>query len=139
MSGKKKNGGHLKMRNGIFEHVQKGWMDEQMYLAYNVMLHQCDWKTGEWTGSAARLREAIPHWSLATVKRVLNRLARGQYVDSQHVRGARGNYKVLINNYEPTTGPLAGKRIRKTETIDWRTAVRIDESGLTDDPSEAHQ
>jgi hypothetical protein len=46
---------------------------------------------------------------------------------------------VLINNYEPTTGPLAGKRIRKTETIDWRTAVRIDESGLTDEPSEAHQ
>lgn len=130
---KRESSGHIQVRNGILEHVQRGWMDGGMFLAFCVLLHQCDWATGVWTGSAARLREAIPSWSLPTCVRVINRLVRGQYIDSEHVRGLRGNYKVLINNYEPTAGPLAGKRLRKTQGINWREAVRIDESKVTSD------
>jgi hypothetical protein len=52
-------------------------------------------------------------------------------VDSQHVRGARGNYKVLINNYEPTTGPLAGKRIRKIRARQDQNLMGVQETRYT--------
>lgn len=118
--------GFISVRTGLLEHVQKGWMDEQMFLAYCIMLDQCDWKTGIWIGSSYKLQAATPSWSLSTCKRVINRLARGQYIDSEHIRGSRGNYQVLVNNYEPTAGKLKGKRLRKTETCDWREAVKLD-------------
>ena len=44
---------HLQIRVALLtDHVAKGWMDGDMYLAYNVMLHYCDWSTGIWHGSA---------------------------------------------------------------------------------------
>ena len=132
--------GHIHVRVGILTHVAKGWMDADMFLAYCIMLDQCNWETGIWMGSSHRLRESAPGWSLAHCKRIINRLTRGQYIESEHIRGSRGNYPILINNYEPTAGKQKGNRVRSTETIDWRTAVKIeDESKLTCDPSEAHQ
>src|SRR5271157_4220842 len=127
---KEKDDGHIHVRNGLLEHVQKGWMDEQMYLAYSVMLHQCDWATGVWLGCALRLQAAIPAWSLSTCRRVLNRLQRGLYCESEHDPGVRGNYRVLISNYEPTVGKSKG-RLRPTETQDWREAVAVTGDSLT--------
>jgi hypothetical protein len=122
--------GFIHLRNGLLEHVQKGWMDSDMVLAYLVLLRQCDWATGVWTGSAARLKDTVPAWSLSTCIRVLSRLARGLYIESEHIRGSRGNYPVLINNYEPIVGgKVVKKKLRKTETIDWRTAVKVTDEG----------
>src|SRR5271170_5952162 len=126
--------GHITVRNGILEHFQKNWMDGDMVIAYLILLHQCDWKTGIWIGSSARLNEAVPSWSAAKCKRVINRLVRGNYIDSEHIRGSRGNYTVKINNFEPLVGTLKGKRIRRTKGMDWREAVRVDESKIMDEP-----
>ena len=123
--------GHLKVRKGLFEHLKLGWMDDQMYTAYNILLEECDWATGIWHGSGDKLSAAVGgQWSKSTANRILERLAHGKYITSRYIRGRQGNYDVAINNYEPTTGENKGKRIRRTTTIDYRTV----ESEITGDP-----
>jgi len=107
------NQAFLRMRKGIFEHVRKGWMDGSMFLAYSVLLETCDWATGVWHGSGARLRDLTgSQWSERTAERVLEQLAEGKYIESKYQRGKRGNYDVLINNYIPTSGEDKGKKLR---------------------------
>lgn len=123
--------GHLKVRTGLFDHLKLGWMDDQMYTAYNILLEECNWATGIWHGSGDKLSASVGgQWSKSTANRVLERLAKGKYITSRYIRGRQGNYDVAINNYEPTTGENAGKRIRRTATIDYRTV----ESEITSDP-----
>ena len=48
---------HLQIRVALLtDHVAKGWMDGDMYLAYNIILQDCDWSTGIWHGSADNWR-----------------------------------------------------------------------------------
>src|SRR5208282_5491837 len=102
--GEKKDAGYIMLRNGLLDHLRRGWVDGDMIAAYLVMLRECDHGTGVWRGSALKLQAAIPDWSKATCVRVIGRLVRGQYIDTTHVAGATGNYDMLINNYEPTLG-----------------------------------
>jgi hypothetical protein len=107
------NQAFLRMRKGIFEHVRKGWMDSSMFLAYSVLLETCDWATGVWHGSGAKLRDLTgSQWSERTAERVLEQLAEGKYIESKYQRGKRGNYDILINNYIPTSGEAKGKKLR---------------------------
>jgi len=113
MSRQHKNPPFLLVRKGIFEHVRNVWMDEQMYLAYHIILDKCDWGTGVWHGSAASLRAEVGgQWSERTAERVLERLVERRYIDSLFQRGKRGNYDILINNFVPTIGPNLGKKLR---------------------------
>jgi hypothetical protein len=115
-----KGDGFLRMRNGIMPHLERGWMDEQMFTAYTIMLAKCDYATGIWKGSADALVAAVGgQWSVRTAQEVIRRLSLGLYITSKHERGKRGNYDVLINNYEPQKGPMKGKRLRKTTTRLW--------------------
>ncbi len=35
---------HVQLRNALLDdHVKKGWMDADMFLAYCLMLRHCDW------------------------------------------------------------------------------------------------
>ena len=100
--------GHTKIRNGLYEHLAKGWMDGDMYAAYSIMLHQCDWTTGVWRGSAGKLVVAMGRqWSEPTARRVLRRLEQGRYI-SRELTAIHGNYDIEINNYEPPCGPDKG-------------------------------
>lgn len=122
------NQAFLLMRKGIFEHVRKGWMDEQMFLAYSILLETCDWATGVWHGSGARLRNDVgAQWSERNAQRVLERLEAGRYIHSTHQRGKRGNYNIYINNYIPTSGPNKGKKLRQVSAGYPLTDVKTDD------------
>jgi hypothetical protein len=115
-----KGDGFLRMRNGIMPHLERGWMDEHMFTAYTIMLAKCDYATGIWKGSADALVAAVGgQWSVRTAQDVIRRLSLGLYITSKHERGKRGNYPILINNYEPQKGQMKGKRLRKTTTRLW--------------------
>jgi hypothetical protein len=127
---------HLQIRVALLtDHVAKGWMDGDMYLAYNVMLHYCDWGTGIWHGSADKLAASVGgRWSKSTAKRVLKRLCLGRYVTSHYVPKQMGNYDYSINNFIPTTGENKGKKLRRTKTRDYR--VRLASEPLEGFPTE---
>jgi hypothetical protein len=127
---------HLQIRVALLtDHVAKGWMDGDMYLAYNVMLHYCDWGTGIWHGSADKLAALVGgRWSKSTAKRVLKRLCLGRYVTSHYVQKQMGNYDYSINNYVPTCGENKGKKLRRTKTQDYR--VRLASEPLEGFPTE---
>src|ERR1019366_3313541 len=113
---------HLQIRVALLtDHVAKGWMDGDMYLAYSVILQNCDWSTGFWHGSADALAALVGgQWSKSTAKRVLRRLCLGRYITSHHIPKQMGNYDIAINNYVPTCGENKGKKLRRTKTQDYR-------------------
>ncbi len=115
---------HLQIRVALLtDHVAKGRMDGDMYLAYNIILQDCDWSTGIWHGSADKLAALVGgQWSKSTAKRVLKRLCLGRYITSHYVPKQMGNYDIAINNYIPTSGENKGKKLRRTKTRDYRIA-----------------
>ncbi len=125
---------HLQIRVALLtDHVAKGWMDGDMYLAYNIILQDCDWSTGIWHGSADKLAALVGgQWSKSTAKRVLKRLCLGRYVTSHYVPKQMGNYDIAINNYVPTCGENKGKKLRRTKTRDYRIASET--NGFSHDP-----
>jgi hypothetical protein len=128
---------HIQLRNALLDdHVAKGWMDGDMFLAYSLMLRRCDWSTGIWHGSAASLAALSGgQWSLATAKRILKRLCLGRYLTSHHVPKEMGNYDLAINNYVPTSGENKGKKLRRTKTQDHR--LRLANEGFSHEPLDA--
>ena len=128
---------HIQLRNALLDdHVAKGWMDGDMFLAYSLMLRRCDWSTGIWHGSAASLSALSGgQWSLATAKRILKRLCLGRYITSHHVPKQMGNYDLAINNYVPTSGENKGKKLRRTKTQDYR--LRLTNEGFSHEPLDA--
>lgn len=121
---------YVQLRNAVLDdHVFKGWMDADMFLAYCIMLRHCDWATGIWQGSADELVfRSGRQWSQRTAQRAMERLCDGCYITSGHLRGHRGNYPVFINNYVPPCGENKGKKLRRTKTRDWRSAVKSDDN-----------
>lgn len=128
---------HIQLRNALLDdHVAKGWMDGDMFLAYSLMLRRCDWSTGIWHGSAASLSALSGgQWSLATAKRILKRLCLGRYITSHHVPKQMGNYDLAVNNYVPTSGENKGKKLRHTKTQDYR--LRLTNEGFSHEPLDA--
>ncbi|MGA2856197.1 MAG: hypothetical protein ABSE40_04975 [Candidatus Sulfotelmatobacter sp.] len=128
---------HIQLRNALLDdHVAKGWMDGDMFLAYSLMLRRCDWSTGIWHGSAASLAALSGgQWSLATAKRILKRLCLGRYLTSHHVPKEMGNYDLAINNYVPTSGENKSKKLRRTKTQDHR--LRLANEGFSHEPLDA--
>ena len=118
---------HLQIRVALLtDHVAKGWMDGHMYLAYNIILQDCDWSTGIWHGSADKLAALVGgQWSKSTAKRVLKRLCLGRYITSHYVPKQMGNYDLAINNYVPTCGENKGKKLRRTKTRDYRSGSPV--------------
>jgi hypothetical protein len=127
---------HLQIRVALLtDHVAKGWMEGDMYLAYNIILQDCDWSTGVWHGSADKLAALVGgEWSKSTAKRVLKRLGQGRYITSHYVPKEMGNYDIAINNYVPTCGENKGKKLRRTKTRDYR--VRLASELLEGFPTE---
>jgi len=133
---KKPSPPHVQLRNALLDdHVAKGWMDGDMFLAYSLMLRHCYWDTGIWHGSADSLAAKVGgQWSKSTAKRVLKRLCLGRYITSHHIPKQMGNYDIAINNYIPTCGVNKGKKLRRTKTRDYR--VRLASEPLEGFPTE---
>jgi len=104
------------IRNGLDEHFEEGKFTPYDMGVYYVILRQCDWKTGIWKGSAAKIVAAYGFSpDLRDVQRSMHRLREIQMINYRdgrgQNRGKRGNYPVLIHHYKPQKGAYSGMRL----------------------------
>jgi hypothetical protein len=116
--------GFIQIRRGLQDHLFSGTLSTFDLGVYLILHLQADFGTGIWLGSAPRLMATAPRGtSLRNMQRALLRLAEIGFIKTFHKRGVRGNYRVLINKYEPRSGALTGMRLNAEKTLDWRRPV----------------
>jgi hypothetical protein len=116
--------GFIQIRRGLQDHLFSGTLSVFDLGVYLILHLQADFHSGIWIGSAPRLMATAPRGtSLRDMQRALLRLAEIGFIKTFHKRGARGNYRVLINKYEPHSGALRGMRLNAEKTLDWRSPI----------------
>lgn len=114
----------------LFNSMEAGEMTPAQWCVYSLILKQCNWETGVWTGSAYKLHIGwgcqIP---LRTIQDNLKSLREKGFLKSFHMKNARGNYRVVIHGYVPRFGPHKGKLLDATGTNDPSKPVYITNSG----------
>lgn len=116
--------GFVKMRRGLEEHLVAGRLSLFELGVYTVVLLQANPATGVWFGSAARVAASVPrNTHRRAVQRALARLAAIGFLRIFRRPGASGNYAVLVDKYEITIGPQAGRRVNAAASRDWRQVV----------------
>lgn len=112
--------GFIQIRRGLEEHIVNGnvgLFEAGVYLTIHL---QANFQSGLWIGSAARLLATAPRGAtLRAVQRALNRLSKIKFIRVFHRHGVRGNYRVLIDKYEPF-GALKGKRLNAWKSESWQ-------------------
>jgi hypothetical protein len=104
--------GFVMIRRGLEEHLVAGKISAFEAGIYLLIHLQSDFRTGVWTGSAARLQSTAPRGStLRKIQRALNRLSQIGFIRVFHRHGVRGNYRVFIDKFEPSSGALKGMRL----------------------------
>lgn len=116
--------GFIQIRNGIKKHLDRGVLG-LVDLAVYVQIHlQCDYSTGIWHGSAAKIAATTPRGAdERAIRRSLEHLDEIGFIKRFNVQGKRGNYPVIINKYVPQSGAVMGKRLNAEATTDWRHPV----------------
>jgi hypothetical protein len=116
--------GFVKIRRGLEEHLvsgQLGFLEAGVYLAIHL---QANYETGVWVGSAPRLLATAPRGTnLREVQRAMQRLCQIGFVKVFHTHGKRGNFRALINRYEPQFGALTGMRLNAEASTSWQQPV----------------
>lgn len=120
--------GFFQLRRGIEEHLLNGSLSFQDLGVYVTILLQADYRTGQWWGSAPRLAATAPRAAdLRTIQRSIERLQSCGFLKVfRRSHGARGNYGVLINKFEPSSGALKGKRLNAFASISYAAPVYED-------------
>jgi len=105
-----------KVPNEWLEFLAEGQLDP-LALTILIILHkQADYSTGYWNGCAYRLLLAVgDHLSLRAIQYRLQFLEDAGFLSSTHERGKRGSYRVVLNNYVPTSGANKGTLLRPTQ------------------------
>jgi len=129
--------GFVMMRVGLQEHLVAGALSAFDVGVYLILHLQVDFRTGIWTGSAPRLLATAPRGTkLRNMQRALSRLSKIGFIKAFHQHGTRGNYRVLINKYEPTSGALKGKRLNAGRSDSLHTPV-YEPCALSDSETDA--
>ena len=116
--------GFAKIRAGIEEHFVEGRVGAFEAGVYLVIHLQADFRTGIWIGSAPRILATMPRGaSLRKVQHALERLTKIGFIRPFHTHGKRGNYRALIDKYEPQSGALRGQRLNAWKSESWKTPV----------------
>jgi len=111
--------GFLAIRNGLFDHLNQGLLPPNELAVYLLILHQCDWSSGLWNGTAYRIEFGLGKTiSIPQIQRAIRALEKKKYVKSYHKKGYRGNYFIAIHKYCVSVGDLRGKYLNalKSET-----------------------
>jgi hypothetical protein len=113
--------GFAKIRAGIEEHFIAGKLGAFEVGVYLVIHLQADFRTGIWIGSTPRILATVPRGaSRRKVQHALERLSKIGFIRAFRTQGARGNYHVLIDKYEPQSGALKGKRLNAWGSESWK-------------------
>jgi hypothetical protein len=137
---------HVQLRNALLDdHVKKGWVDADMFLAYCLMLRNCDWATGVWIGSADALAALSGgQWSKPTAVRILRRLRlsvvilrpttwikSGGTIPSASTTSSPPQARILARNYAPPRLGIIGSGSPVT-------LIRGPQIRITSDPVQSH-
>jgi hypothetical protein len=91
---------------------------------YTVIHLQADFKTGIWTGSAGKLLASAPRGTtLRDIQRSLESIEQKAYIKRFRTPGCRGNYRCLVNKYEPEFGALIGQRLNADASTSWQYPI----------------
>jgi hypothetical protein len=127
--------GFLQLRRGIEVHLLNGEISFTDFGVYTTMLLQADYRTGQWIGSAPRLAATATRGAnLRAIQRSLEQLQLIGFIKVFRASATvRGNYKVLIDKFEPTAGPHKGQRLDAEASDHFsRPVFRVVEESLTE-------
>lgn len=107
------------IRRGIVKHLVEGRMNLSEFSAYTLMILLADHQTGVWHGSAKGL-EFVCGISYRRARHILEGLEDRGYIKRFSVQGKHGNYPILINKYEITSGNEV-MRVNIANTTNWES------------------
>lgn len=114
--------------NEWFERLADGSLTVPMYTILTYLMRTCKWSNGVWRGTAERIvYDTHSAWSKRQINRYLTRLHECGYLTRKNVPGARGGYKILLNNYGIPNDP-DDSTLRPTKIKDWREDIEDDDS-----------
>ena len=120
----RRNGGYAVIRCGILDHLVRGDLSFAELGIYATIHLQADFRTGVWIGSAARLAATAPKGvSLRDVQRALQHFANLRLIRCFRRKGARGNYRAIINKFEPQFGAHKNQRLNADKSMSWQAPV----------------
>jgi hypothetical protein len=116
--------GFIKIRRGLREHIRDGRMKTNELAVY-IHLHLCaDFRTGIHKNSAPHIHYGMGQsLSVRQLQRILASLERKGYIKRFRVQGKMGDYYILINKFEVTSGDRKGQFLNTEKTIDWQGPV----------------
>lgn len=113
--------GFIKIRRGLREHIRDGRMKANELAVY-IHLHLCaDFRTGIQKNSAPHIHYGMGQsLSIRQLQRILASLESKGYIKRFRVPGKMGDYYILINKFEVTTGDREGQFLNAKKTTAWR-------------------
>jgi len=136
-----KSGGavaYIPLEMPMFELLREDKVSLNAFLILILLLKQCVWETGVWTGSAYRLVDSVGgKVEQRTAQRWLKDLADAGLVKSFHKPNSKADYAVLIHDYLVRFGKWKGHRLDAHATTDPKKPVyRLDSSASQASPTE---
>jgi hypothetical protein len=111
----------VKIRRGILQHIETRNLSPSEFAALMVIILSADKASGVWFGCSLALSAKFGGTlSSKGAKDILRSLETGGYVKRFRTHGQRGNYPILVNNYEITVGDLSAYLINTEGTTDWK-------------------
>ena len=135
-----REGGFIRLRQGIFEHIASGKMTPIDFAVYVTLLKWANWRTGicmtnsislasnwgNWSSTVDRKsdgEETMPNTKERSIQNSLLRLRKRGFINYPTGDGTRGSYPVLIDKFEPTLGMLVGWSLDAAATTDLENPV----------------
>src|SRR5208337_2201929 len=109
----------IPVQKELFLKVEDGELTLNEFSCYVWLLHQADYETGLWRGSAPRLAAALGgQLSEDIFKTTLRGLREKGLLKSFHKPGTKGNYWIAIHKYVIRFGKRAGLLLNALATED---------------------
>jgi hypothetical protein len=119
-----KSNGFIQSRRGLEEHLDASRLSLFEAGVYLLIHLQANYESGIWVGSAPKILATAPRGTdLRNVQRAIERLREIGFLKVFHTHGQRGNYRALINRYEPQFGALKGMRLNADKSMSWQSPV----------------
>jgi len=127
------NEGYIKIRRGLYSHLEDGSMTGQELSVYLAIHFYADYRTGLATKiSAPFIARFLSEKNIQMVQRCLRNLEKKAYVKRFNHRGQRTYYPVLINKFETPQGLI----IRADKTLSLNEIVIQDKLNLISNESQ---
>lgn len=104
-------GGFLRVRRGIFEHLANGRISYLEFAVYLTIHNLADFNTGICVACPAIVAHQCGSQDQNQIKHAMQRLKRKHYINYQHRHGTKQPYSILIDKFEPSAGKWRGCRL----------------------------